>query len=74
MTSATQSNSGASVYLAFMTALRGGDGPLTEADLADDQLKTSVTKLLSGVDRSSGSSDCCSPGSVSDWSAAECPA
>ena len=40
-----------------MTALRGGDGPLTEADLADDQLKTSVTKLLSGVDRSSGSSD-----------------
>lgn len=57
MTSATQSNSGASAYLAFMTALRGGDGPLTEADLADDQLKTSVTKLLSGVDRSSGSSD-----------------
>ena len=57
MTSATQSNSGASAYLAFMTALRGGDGPLTESDLADDQLKTSVTKLLSGVDRSSGSSD-----------------
>ncbi|MBT1182318.1 VWA domain-containing protein [Bifidobacterium sp. CP2] len=57
MTSATQSNSGASAYLAFMTALRGGDGPLSDADLADDTLKTNVTTLLKGVDRSSGSSD-----------------
>lgn len=57
MTSATQSNSGASAYLAFMTALRGGDQPLSEQDLSNTELKDSVTKLLSGVDRSSGSSD-----------------
>lgn len=57
MTSATQSNSGASAYLAFMTALRGGDQPLSEQDLDNAQLKESVAKLLSGVDRSSGSSD-----------------
>lgn len=57
MTSATQSNSGASAYLAFMTALRGGDQPLTSADLADKNLTSQVKALLSGVDRSSGSSD-----------------
>ncbi|PWG67082.1 VWA domain-containing protein [Bifidobacterium callitrichidarum] len=57
MTSATQSNSGASAYLAFMTALRGGDGPLTDADLKNSELKDQVKTLLSGVDRSSGSSD-----------------
>ncbi|NEG56081.1 vWA domain-containing protein [Bifidobacterium platyrrhinorum] len=57
MTSATQSNSGASAYLAFMTALRGGDGPLAESDLADGTLTASVAQLLKGVDRSSGSSD-----------------
>lgn len=57
MTSATQSNSGASAFLAFMTALRGGSGPLTDADLNDSALKASVSQLLRGVDRSSGSSD-----------------
>ncbi len=57
MTSATQSNSGASAYLAFMTALRGGTGPITEADLSDNALTSSVAQLLKGVDRSSGSSD-----------------
>lgn len=57
MTSATQSNSGASAYLAFMTALTGRDEPLSAADLNDTQLTDQVTKLLKGVDRSSGSSD-----------------
>ncbi|KFI52350.1 vWA domain-containing protein [Bifidobacterium callitrichos] len=57
MTSATQSNSGASAFLAFMTALRGGSGPLTDADLSNSALKGSVAQLLRGVDRSSGSSD-----------------
>lgn len=57
MTSATQSNSGASAYLAFLTALRGGDGPLTSDDLDDDDLRERISTLLSGVDRSSGSSD-----------------
>lgn len=57
MTSATQSNSGASAYLAFLTALSGSDGPLTADDLADAELTGRVAALLSGVDRSSGSSD-----------------
>lgn len=57
MTSATQSNSGASAYLAFLTALSGSDGPITKKDLSDSKLKASVKELLSGVDRSSGSSD-----------------
>ncbi len=57
MTSATQSNSGASAYLAFLTALSGTDGPLTAGDLANGQLTGQVASLLSGVDRSSGSSD-----------------
>lgn len=57
MTSATQSNSGASAYLAFLTALAGNDGPLTAEDLADGALTEQVAALLAGVDRSSGSSD-----------------
>ena len=57
MTSATQSNSGASAYLAFLTALSGKDTPLTADDLANADLQDKMTKLLSGVDRSSGSSD-----------------
>jgi Ca-activated chloride channel family protein len=57
MTSATQSNSGASAYLAFLTALSGSDGPLSADDLADTDLTSKVQELLSGVDRSSGSSD-----------------
>ena len=57
MTSATQSNSGASAYLAFLTALSGKDEALTADDLASDSLKESAKELLAGVDRSSGSSD-----------------
>ncbi|MBW3079680.1 VWA domain-containing protein [Bifidobacterium sp. 81T8] len=57
MTSATQSNSGASAYLAFMTALTGRDEPLNANDLGDAKLTNQVTALLKGVDRSSGSSD-----------------
>lgn len=57
MTSATQSNSGASAYLGFLTALAGGDGTLTEETLADEQVQQAITELLSGVERSSGSSN-----------------
>ncbi len=57
MTSATQSNSGASAYLAFLTALAGKDTPLTADDLESATLQDSMRDLLSGVDRSSGSSD-----------------
>ncbi|PWG59691.1 VWA domain-containing protein [Bifidobacterium catulorum] len=57
MTSATQSNSGASAYLAFLTAIAGKNQALTKADLNNANVQTSVHTLLSGVDRSSGSSD-----------------
>lgn len=58
MTSATQSNSGASAYLAFLTAM--SDSPedgLTKADLNDQALREKITKFLAGVNRSSGSSN-----------------
>ena len=57
MTSATQSNSGASAYIGFLYALLGKQEGLTSEDLQSDTLKTQIRELLSGVDRSSGSSD-----------------
>lgn len=57
MTSATQSNSGASAYLAFLTAMAGTSGALAASDLGNATVTDSLKKLLSGVDRSSGSSD-----------------
>ena len=57
MTSATQSNSGASAYLAFLQALKGDEAALSAADLQNAQLTDQVKSLLSGVNRSSGSSD-----------------
>ena len=56
MTSASQSNSGASAYLGFLYALTGGKQTITKADLEDKNLQKRVTKLLSGINRSSGSS------------------
>ncbi len=56
MTSATQSNSGASSYLGFLTALTGKQTALTAADLESNDLQQRVKKLLSGQNRSSGSS------------------
>ncbi|OXN00867.1 von Willebrand factor type A (vWA) domain-containing protein [Bifidobacterium vansinderenii] len=57
MTSATQSNSGASAYLAFLTAIAKTGQALTQDDLNKSDVQNSVKTLLSGVDRSSGSSD-----------------
>ena len=57
MTSATQSNSGASAYIGFLYALLGNPEVITSEDLQDEELKTQIRELLSGVDRSSGSSD-----------------
>ncbi|MGN0131813.1 MAG: substrate-binding domain-containing protein [Lachnospiraceae bacterium] len=57
MTSATQSNSGASAYIGFLYALLGKSEGLTETDLDDPSLKEDISSLLSGIDRSSGSSD-----------------
>lgn len=57
MTSATQSNSGASAYIGFLYALLGNPEVITEEDLQSENLKSQMKELLSGVDRSSGSSD-----------------
>ncbi len=57
MTSATQSNSGATAYLGFIYALLGNPEVITSEDLDNETLKSDLTTLLSGVNRSSGSSD-----------------
>lgn len=56
MTSATQSNSGASAYLGFLHALAGSPDVLTDEHLADPEVRDGVRRLLRRVDRSSGSS------------------
>ena len=57
MTSATQSNSGASAYIGFLYALLGKQEGLTADDLNSPELQEEIRSLLSGVERSSGSSD-----------------
>lgn len=56
MTSATQSNSGFSAYIAMLTALAGEGDVLTAEMLEDEDLRERVRTLLSGVERTSGSS------------------
>ena len=56
MTSATQSNSGASAYIGFLYALSGDPAMLQQADLDDKAVQDRVRRLLGKVDRSSGSS------------------
>lgn len=56
MTSATQSNSGATAYLGFLYALLGNPDVLTVEMLQSPQLRDDITSLLGGVHRSSGSS------------------
>lgn len=57
MTSASQSNSGASAYLAFLTALAAKGEVLQSTDLKDEKLREEIQALLNGVNRSSGSSN-----------------
>ena len=57
MTSATQSNSGCSAYIGFLYAMLGNPEVITADDLSSPELAQKMTALLSGVDRSSGSSD-----------------
>ncbi|WET75988.1 substrate-binding domain-containing protein [Rhizobium croatiense] len=56
MTSATQSNSGASAYLAMLSSALGNKPVIEPGDLDDKNVQESVRSLLSGVVRSSGSS------------------
>lgn len=57
MTSATQSNSGASAYIGFLTALANNPDGVSSEDLANPDLQADITSLLSGVNRASGSSN-----------------
>ncbi len=56
MTSATQSNSGASAYLGFLYALSGNPDVLRMDHLQSQELKKKIRSMLAGVNRSSGSS------------------
>lgn len=56
MTSATQSNSGASAYFGFLYAMANYPDTLTSSDLNDPDVQQQVKTLLSNVNRSSGSS------------------
>jgi Ca-activated chloride channel family protein len=56
MTSATQSNSGASAYLAMLASAFGDGGRFDPRSLDDEDAKAKVKTLLKGVARSSGSS------------------
>lgn len=56
ITSATQSNSGASAYMGFLYALAGEPAMLETKDLESPELREKVKALLQGVERSSGSS------------------
>ncbi|MEO0821798.1 MAG: substrate-binding and VWA domain-containing protein [Pseudomonadota bacterium] len=56
MTSATQSNSGASAYFGFLHAFAGQPDVLTAAHLEDAGVRDRTAALLAAVDRSSGSS------------------
>ncbi|MEE8885284.1 MAG: VWA domain-containing protein [Eubacteriales bacterium] len=57
MTSATQSNSGCCAYIGFLYALLGNPDIITSDDLQNEEMQGQMKELLSGVDRSSGSSD-----------------
>ena len=56
MTSASQSNSGASAYIGFLYALLGNPQYISSDDLDKKELQKEITELLSGINRSSGSS------------------
>jgi Ca-activated chloride channel family protein len=56
MTSATQSNSGASAYLGFLYAFAGRPQMLNSQNLASPQVRDKIRRILGSVNRSSGSS------------------
>lgn len=56
MSSATQSNSGAMAYLAFLSAFAGEPAVLSEADLQKPAVQKGTRALLGQVNRSAGSS------------------
>ena len=57
MTSATQTNTGASAYLGFLQTLSGNPEVLTHEHLENESLSSDITSLLNGVTRTSGSDE-----------------
>ena len=57
MTSATQTNTGASSYLGFLQTLSGNPEVLTHDHLQNQELINNITNLLNGVTRTSGSDE-----------------
>jgi Ca-activated chloride channel family protein len=56
MANAAQSDAGASAYLSFLYAFAGHPDMLTSADLQSESVREKATRILSQVDRTSGSS------------------
>lgn len=56
MTSATQSNSGASFFFAALSAFADSPEVLTQSDLDSEAVQEQITRILGTVNRSSGSS------------------
>lgn len=56
MTSATQSNSGASFYFAALSAFAGSPEVLSMDDLESEAVQDQIKRILGTIDRSSGSS------------------
>lgn len=57
MSNPTQTNTGASAYLGLLTTLAGSPEVLREEHLQNEELKTELISLFSGLERSSGSED-----------------
>lgn len=57
MSNPTSTNSGASAYLGFLSTLAGNPEVLKEENLNDEQLKTKLKNLFTGLERTSGSED-----------------
>jgi Ca-activated chloride channel family protein len=57
MSNPTQTNTGATAYLGMLTNLAGSPEVLRESHLEEENLKTELTSLFSGMERSSGSED-----------------
>ena len=55
MPNPTQTNTGATAYLGLLSTLAGNPEVLTENELQDENLKSDLVTLFSGMERSSGS-------------------
>ena len=57
MSNPTSTNSGASAYLGLLSTLAGNPEVLTKENLNNPEVKSNLTTLFSGMERSSGSED-----------------